>query len=200
MDPFYEVLYLMRNKHFEKCVKKCSDLLENNPRDQAIWALKMRALTAQIMVDDIESEEEGIAEALLDSDTIAQAARPGTSLKATDRLTSGQGLRPRTECGRPISGVVRPGTQTDRGATIEQILKTPRTTHSARPMTSQSARAIRLGTASMMNQPDAPFIQVTRLNLAKYAADQRLAKPLFQFIFYHENNVRHVSIFTKSSN
>lgn len=46
------------------------------------------------MVDDIEAEEEGIAEALLDNDTIAQSARPGTSLKssATDQ-TPGQGLR-----------------------------------------------------------------------------------------------------------
>lgn len=54
----------------------------------------MRALTAQIMVDDIEAEEEGIAEALLDNDTIAQAPRPGTSLKtAAKPQTAGQGFR-----------------------------------------------------------------------------------------------------------
>lgn len=68
--------------------------------------------------------------------------------------------RPRTESGRPVSGVVRPGTQSGRATNLEQILKTPRTASSARPVTSQSARTVRLGTASMMTQPDGPFIQV----------------------------------------
>lgn len=54
----------------------------------------MRALTAQIMVDDIEAEEEGIAESVLDMDTLAQAPRPGTSLKtAANPQASGQGFR-----------------------------------------------------------------------------------------------------------
>lgn len=51
---------------------------------QAVWVLKMRALTAQVMVDDIEAEEEGIADIFLDTDTIAVSARPGTSLKTAN--------------------------------------------------------------------------------------------------------------------
>lgn len=52
----------------------------------------MQALTAQVMVDDIEAEEEGIADVFLDSETIAQAARPGTSLR-TSSATAAPGLR-----------------------------------------------------------------------------------------------------------
>ena len=52
----------------------------------------MRSLTAQIMVDDIEADEEGIADAFLDNETIAQAARPGTSLR-TAATSNVQSLR-----------------------------------------------------------------------------------------------------------
>lgn len=47
----------------------------------------MRALTAQVMVDDIEAEEEGIADIFLDTDTIAVSARPGTSLRTANMNT-----------------------------------------------------------------------------------------------------------------
>lgn len=72
---------------------------------------------------------------------------------------------------------MRPGSSIDR-------LKT------ARPITGQSARAIRLGTAAMYSQKEGPFIQVSRLNIAKYAKNQVLAKPLFEYLFYHEGDVR----------
>lgn len=48
----------------------------------------MRALTMQVMVDDIEAEEEGIADIFLDTDTIAISARPGTSLKTANMNTT----------------------------------------------------------------------------------------------------------------
>lgn len=41
----------------------------------------MKALTEQVYIDDVEAEEEGIAETLLDNDVIAEVARPGTSLR-----------------------------------------------------------------------------------------------------------------------
>jgi tetratricopeptide repeat protein 8 len=55
----------------------------------------MKALTEQVYVDDIEAEEEGIAEAVMDNDTIAQVARPGTSLRtpSTSKGWPNQGLR-----------------------------------------------------------------------------------------------------------
>ncbi len=72
---------LFRRRKFDECVKITSQVLEKNPNDQAAWALKMRALTEQVYVDEIEIDEDGIAE-MLDENAIAQVSRPGTSLKA----------------------------------------------------------------------------------------------------------------------
>jgi tetratricopeptide repeat protein 8 len=43
----------------------------------------MRALTEQVYVDEIEMDDEGIAE-MLDENALAQVSRPGTSLKTTN--------------------------------------------------------------------------------------------------------------------
>lgn len=54
-----------------------------------------------------------------------------------------------TQSGRPITGFVRPNTQSGRPGTMEQAIKTPRTASTARPVTSSSGRFIRLGTVSV---------------------------------------------------
>jgi len=51
----------------------------------------MRALTEQLSIDDIEAEEEGIADSYFNSDAIAENARVGTSLKTAPN-TSNQRL------------------------------------------------------------------------------------------------------------
>ena len=57
-------------------------------------------------------------------------------------------IRPTTQSGRPLTGVVRPGTQSGRPGTMEQAIKAPRTSHTARPVTSSSGRFVRLGTVN----------------------------------------------------
>lgn len=132
---------------------------------------------------------------LLNEDAIAQVARPGTSLKtaaahALKTPSTSQAIRPVTQSGRPITGMLRPGTQ-GRPDTMEFALKAPRTAKTARPMTSASGRFVRLGTASMLSTgADGPFINLARLNVAKYAANNSLNKPLFEYILFHENDVR----------
>ncbi|XP_059579140.1 tetratricopeptide repeat protein 8 [Alligator mississippiensis] len=42
----------------------------------------------------------------------------------------------------------------------------------------------------MLTNPDGPFINLSRLNLAKYAQKPKLAKALFEYIFHHENDVK----------
>jgi len=56
--------------------------------------LKMRALTEQLYVDEVDIDEEGIAETLMDNNAIANVPRPGTSLK-----------QPSTESGAISRGV-----------------------------------------------------------------------------------------------
>ena len=62
---------------------------------QAAWTLKTRALTGQVYVDEVDVDEEGIAEMVMDDNTIAQVSRPGTSLKqpGTGRGAPSQGVR-----------------------------------------------------------------------------------------------------------
>jgi tetratricopeptide repeat protein 8 len=59
-----------------------------------------------------------------------------------------------------------------------------------RPITSASGRHVRLGTASMLSEPDGPFINVSKLDLSKYAERPNLSKALFEYVFHKENDVR----------
>jgi len=161
MDPVFLAYSCFRRRKFDDCVRLCTQVLEKNPYDQAVWVLKTRALTEQLYVDEVENDEEGIAEMLMDDNAIASIARPGTSLKEVQRRpgTTGpsQGVRPISSSGRPLSGFVRPGTTgANRPGTMEQAIRAPRTAHTARPVTSASGRFVRLGTASICPIPMAP--------------------------------------------
>ena len=127
---------------------------------QAAWFLKGRALTEQTYVDEVEMEEEGIAELFMEDTAIADVASkstnytekalddhyhlfaglctsqgPGTSLRKPPGTAShgtSQGIRPLSQSGRPLSGFIRPGTQGARPKTMEQAIMTPRTAMTAR--------------------------------------------------------------------
>ncbi|VDK72744.1 unnamed protein product [Anisakis simplex] len=98
-------------------------------------------------------------------------------------------FRPRTSAGRPLSGVVRPETSS-RPGTMEQSLRTSRTSKTARATSSNSARFVRLGTASMVAQADGQFINLARLNVEKYARDPHINRLLFEYVFYHEGDMK----------
>ncbi|KAM8920796.1 tetratricopeptide repeat protein 8 isoform 2-T2 [Pelodytes ibericus] len=193
MDPLLQAWSYFRRRKFEQCLELCSRILEQEPYDQAAWSLKTRALTEMVYVDEIDVDQEGIAEIMLDDNSIAQVARPGTSLKQTvTKKFDGPSpaVRPVTQSGRPITGFARPSTQSGRPGTMEQAIRTPRTANTAHPITSASGRSVRLGTASMLTHPDGAFINLSRLNVAKYAEQPNLAKTLFEYIFHHENDVK----------
>uniref|UniRef100_A0A8C5X127 Tetratricopeptide repeat domain 8 n=1 Tax=Malurus cyaneus samueli TaxID=2593467 RepID=A0A8C5X127_9PASS len=203
LEPLFQAWSYFRRRKFRECADVCSQLLERPPGEQeldseytvvqAAWNLKTRALTEMVYVDEIDMDQEGIAEMILDENAIAQVARPGTSLKLPGTSQGGgpsPAVRPVTQSGRPITGFVRPSTQSGRPSTMEQAIRTPRTALTARPITSASGGYVRLGTASMLTSPDGPFINLSRLNLSKYAQKPKLAKALFEYIFHHENDVK----------
>ncbi|XP_044023021.1 tetratricopeptide repeat protein 8 isoform X2 [Siniperca chuatsi] len=163
MDPLFLAWSYFRRRKLQQCSDICTKILQDNPYDQAAWSLKTRALTEMVYIDEVEVDQEGIAEMMLDESSIAQVARPGTSLRLPGTSQGGgptPAVRPMTQSGRPITGFVRPSTQSGRPGTMEQAIKTPRTASTARPVTSASGRFIRLGTT------------------------------LFEFIFHHENDVK----------
>ncbi|KAG8013419.1 Tetratricopeptide repeat protein 8 [Nibea albiflora] len=181
MDPLFLAWSYFRRRKFQQCSDICTKILQDSPYDQAAWSLKTCALTEMVYIDEVEVDQEGIAEMMLDESSIAQVARPGTSLRLPGTSQGGgptPAVRPMTQSGRPITGFVRPSTQSGRPGTMEQAIKTPRTASTARPVTSASGRFIRLGTASMLTTPDGPFINLSRLNLAKYSQKPNLSRAL----------------------
>uniref|UniRef100_A0A3B5A3Q5 Tetratricopeptide repeat domain 8 n=1 Tax=Stegastes partitus TaxID=144197 RepID=A0A3B5A3Q5_9TELE len=163
MDPLFLAWSYFRRRKLQQCSDICTKILQDNPYDQAAWSLKTCAITEMVYIDEVEVDQEGIAEMMLDESSIAQVARPGTSLRLPGTSQGGgptPAVRPMTQSGRPITGFVRPSTQSGRPGTMEQAIKTPRTASTARPVTSASGRFIRLGTT------------------------------LFEYIFHHENDVK----------
>uniref|UniRef100_A0A8C6PQ99 Tetratricopeptide repeat domain 8 n=1 Tax=Nothobranchius furzeri TaxID=105023 RepID=A0A8C6PQ99_NOTFU len=206
MDPLFLAWSYFRRRKFQQCSEICTKILQDSPYDQLItfvkfkpcvsqaaWSLKTSAFTEMVYVDEVDVDQEGIAEMMLDESSIAQVARPGTSLRLPSTSQGGgpsPAVRPMTQSGRPITGFVRPSTQSGRPGTMEQAIKTPRTTSTARPVTGSTGRFIRLGTASMLTNPEGPFINLSRLNLAKYSQKPSLSRTLFEYIFHHENDIK----------
>ncbi|XP_037550953.1 tetratricopeptide repeat protein 8 isoform X1 [Nematolebias whitei] len=203
MDPLFLALSYFRRRKLQQCSDICTKILQDSPYDQvrdsslliseAAWSLKTRALTEMVYIDEVDVDQEGIAEMMLDENSIAQVARPGTSLRLPGTSQGGgpsPAVRPMTQSGRPVTGFVRPSTQSGRPGTMEQAIKTPRTASTARPVTGSSGRFIRSGTASMLTNPEGPFINLSRLNLAKYSQKPSLSRTLFEYIFHHENDMK----------
>jgi tetratricopeptide repeat protein 8 len=192
MDPAFYALSLLRRRKFDKAIETSTTLLDRNPYDQQVWWIKARALTNKNWIDDTEMEEEGVAEVLLDENAVAAVPRPGTSLRRPASTAGRTGNRPISNAGgRPVSGFVRPGSQSQRTtsrAGVDAAFQGSRP-GTSRPVTS-SGRFVRLGTASLKSEPGGPFINAERLDLKKYAQRQPLAKVLCDYILYHDHNPR----------
>eukprot|EP00117_Sycon_ciliatum_P050601 scpid40446/ scgid1469/ Tetratricopeptide repeat protein 8; Bardet-Biedl syndrome 8 protein homolog len=196
-DKMLKALNQLRRRKFEECVETCGQILLDNPFDKAAWILKMQALTAQTYVDEVEVDEVGIAELLMDDTVTTATARPGTSFRNPLAPKTGArsvvpetATRPVSQSGRPVTGFARPGTQSGRPTTMEQAVRTARSASTARPVTTSSGRFVRLGTASMISEKDGPFVNPAKLDLEKYAKKPELAKPLFEYFFYNINDIR----------
>jgi len=70
-------------------------------------------LTKNAYIDDLEIDEEGIADILMDDNAMATAPRPGTSINSPHQGNNPGGIsqmiRPMSNSGRPLTGAARPG-------------------------------------------------------------------------------------------
>jgi len=155
-----------------------------------VWWIKCRALTNKNWIDDGELPEEGLGEMLLDDNSTAQVARPGTSFTRPESSAAGgpsPAVRPTSTGGRPLSGFARPGsglTRSSTGMSLERAMTSSRLgTAMTRPVTT-SGRFVRLGTASLASEPGGPFVNLERINMQKYAARPAMAKALCDYIFH----------------
>jgi tetratricopeptide repeat protein 8 len=75
MDPLWSALSKLRRGKYELCIAACDEILAENPGDQAAWMCKCRAVIKQNFIDDIELDEEGVAEMLMDENALAAMPR-----------------------------------------------------------------------------------------------------------------------------
>ncbi|GIQ86276.1 hypothetical protein KIPB_008101 [Kipferlia bialata] len=179
----------------QESITICNDLLRTNPRDETPLAMKLIALTEQHYFDEVialteqhyfdetEMEEEiGICLHIyiylctemeeeinpLPLDAVAQVPRPGTSFQPS--TSSG---RPGTSEGgmaRPMTGFVRPATA-----------HTLHAQDGSRPLTS-AVRIQRLGTAALASALTSEGVNISHLNIAKYATRPVFGRLLVQFL------------------
>lgn len=195
INPAFLALSKLRRRKFDEAIQICDEQLAQNPRDEAVWFIKCRALTQKNYIDDMDMEEEGVAEVLLDENAMAKQPRPGTSLRRplTGQQSSGgganQAVRPMTGSGRPQSGFARPGTQS-RGVnvSVDQAFSGSRP-GTSRPM-SVAGRFVRLGTASIQASASGAFIESERLDFKKQFTKPALAKALCDYLLYVERNTK----------
>ena len=79
---------------------------------------------------------------------------------------------PRTASGRPLSGMQRPESRLKTGS-MEQMLRTSRTSKTARPISASTARQARLGTVN--------FVKVNWLIFSKGFNARKIRKCLHKF-------------------
>jgi hypothetical protein len=77
VNPFYTAMLHFKRGNWDECIRECSKILEKNPRDEAVWFLKARALVKREYIDDIEMDEEGLGDMIMDENNMATAPRPG---------------------------------------------------------------------------------------------------------------------------
>lgn len=188
-----------RRGRLQECIELCDGVLTQNPADQCAWIVKCRAVIKQNFVDDIELDEEGVAEMLMDENAVASMPRPGTSLNAPSSrggAGSGEGggsfdpaVRPVSQSGRPLTGFSRPGSSRPIGTSgdVRSALQSGRRTGTARPMTNLG-REVRLGTASL--QATGNLVDSSRINIKKYAGRTGVAMAITDYLLFVEHNVR----------
>lgn len=124
----------------------------------------------------------------MDTEILATAPKPGTSLRTATAVRTGQktaSTRPRTSTGRPLTGLARPGTMQQRAGTSS--LTGNRTALATGRV--NTARNIRLGSASIFNLGDNTF-NMSRLNPSIFATKPAVAKILFQYLYYCEGDIK----------
>lgn len=198
MDPLWLAASKLRRDRLDECIAICDDLLSRNHGDQAAWFIKCRAVLKKNYIDDIELDEESMAEALLDENAVAATPRPGTSLNKPQTSSSNssamdQGIRPVSQSGRPITGFIRPASSrpmSGSNTSIRDALQSrSRLGTASRPMTT-FGREIRLGTASLAGATTGALVDVERLNVKKYAKRTGLAMVITDYLIYVEHNNR----------
>ena len=171
-----------RRRRIDDAIQLCDQMLEKNPKDEAAWMLKCQCLIKDNYVDDLETEEEGIAEMMVKDEEANKLARAGTSFRTASNANPV--MRPSTN-GRLNTGFQRVGTSaaSRAGTRSNGMLRTGRVmTKGGVPATS-NGRVLRLATASL-EQYGENFFDSAKADLSRIAQRRSKARLIFQYLFY----------------
>ena len=157
-----------------------------NTHTKNVQMLKCRCLINQNHFDELEFEEDQLADQLLDQNNInANPKRIQTSLGTSYNPI----MHPTSQAGRILSGYQRPGTsrQGSRAGSrrVENILSRA---GAVNPVTS-SGRVVRLATASLMQTGDS-VLNTEKLDLRSIAKKRGVSRVIWKYIFYVDHNLK----------
>lgn len=175
-------------KKYDECISLCDEILKESPNDLSTQLLKTHCIRRKNFVDHLESDESTLGELLLDDHSISTLPRPGTSLRATGTGQGGGMNRPVTSSGRPMTGVVRPGTVSRVGTSSGNIVRAG-TGMMARATTS-SGRYLRIATASLQSINSNFSLDTKDINPKTIVRKKSLSKAVADYLFYVEKNFK----------
>ncbi len=187
MEKFTLALSRFRRNKYDNCIILCDELLKNTPDDLAVQLLKTHAIRKKNSIDDLEFDEEGLGDIILNDNKLTSVARPGTSISRPGTGKSASPLvRPVSSSGRPISGVVRPQSNRRQGTASgsNQINRqTANRSTTARAVTS-GGRYLRLATASLQSLNSSTAINLADINPKNIVRKKSLSKAVADYLYY----------------
>jgi tetratricopeptide repeat protein 8 len=191
MEKFALALSRFRRNKFDESILICDELLKINPDDLAVQLLKTHGIRRKNYVDDLELDEEGLGEMLLDDNKLSSMARPGTSLMRPG--TSSKGIspmvRPISSSGRPLSGIVRPQSSNRKTGVNNLRQQTGNRVGTSRAITS-GGRHLRLATASLQSLNSSLSLNLNDINPKNIVKKKSLARAITDYLFYVAKNFK----------
>ena len=187
MEKFNLAVSRFYRKKYDECIKICDEVLKQSPNDLSAQLLKTHCIRKKNYVDHLESDENSIGDLILDDHSISTLPRPGTSLRAVG--TGSAGNRPITSSGRPITGVVRPGTISRVGTSSGNIVRVGTGMNITRATTS-GGRFIRAATASLQSINSSLTLDTKNINPKTIIRKKSLSKAVVDYLFYVEKNFK----------
>jgi hypothetical protein len=179
MENYALALSRFRRNRLDDCIILCDSILKAHPNDLAVQVLKTHAIRRKNYLDDLELDDEGFGEILLDDNKLSNAPRPGTSVQRIGTSKNISPLvRPVTSSGRPLSGVVRPGSSQQRlGTSNQNRLQTAMNNRvGTSRATTSGGRYLRIATSSLQSLNSSMTLDLNSIEPKKLVKDKSKAK------------------------
>jgi tetratricopeptide repeat protein 8 len=191
MEKFNLAISRFNRGKFDGCIQLCDLILKLNPNDLSTQLLKTHAIRRKNYIDHLESDEQTLGELILDDHSISSVPRPGTSLRQTGTSRAQNPMiRPISSTGRPVTGVVRPGSVARVGTASGQVLRGTTARAGTSRATTSGGRYLRIATASLQSLNSNFSLDTKDINPKTIIMKKSLSKAVADYLFYVEKNFK----------